>query len=182
MLTYTTPALAEQLTQATRPTFYTTADFWIMLLIGTAALVFSILAFLEARKAKKAAFEAGRAVKLQTITVELAEIALKLDHLNLDLDFVQARDLLNEVSRRLRRWIAGFASDPNFREAVTNLITILDSGQVALEEVRPRDNNLGALPPNAVYFAMQGIFATISARVAQLMGLFEEHTRPQGDQ
>src|SRR5438874_2659218 len=100
-----TPDLVNHASALVQPPFYLTLEFWIPLAIGIAGLVFSILAFLEARKAKKAAFEAGRAVKLQTITIELAEIALKLDHLNLDLNFVQARDLLNEVSRRLRRWV-----------------------------------------------------------------------------
>ena len=88
--------------------FYTTPEFWIASIIGIASVYFSVKAFKEAREAKKAAFEAGKTVKIQTITIELTEIAQRLDKLDFELNFSEARDLLNEVSRRIRRLIAPF--------------------------------------------------------------------------
>ena len=171
-----TPEQFSALLEAHTGRFYQSAEFWIASVIGLAGLIFSAFAFWEARKAKKAAWEAGKTVKIQTITIELTEIAQRLDRLDFGLGFADARDSLNEFSRRLRRLIAPFASEDNFRDVAKRLILALDAGKQALEEIRPLDNKIEKLPSNAVYFAVQGHFMNINNAVAELMGLFEKRT------
>jgi len=155
--------------------FYTQIEFWIATVIGIASVFFSLKAFFEARQAKKAAFEAGKTVKIQTITIELTEIAQRLDKLEFNLSFSEARDLLNEVSRRLRRLIAPFQDTDDLSDLCLNLKSALEDAKEALEEVRPQ-NPEDDLPPNTIYFATQGYFSNISSLVAEIMGLFEKRT------
>lgn len=154
--------------------FYKEWDFWIATIIGLASVAFSVLAFMEARKAKVAAAKAGTTVKIQTITIELTEIAQRLDKLDYELDFTTARDLLNEVNRRLRRLIAPFQASAPYKEPSDALKTLLEAAKTSLEEVRPSGEE--ELTENTVYFGMQGHFASISAAVAEIMGLFEAET------
>lgn len=155
--------------------FYGQFEFWIATLIGAASVFFSVKAFNEAKAAKTAAFEAGKTVKIQTITIELTEIAQRLDKLDFGLSFSEARDLLNEVSRRLRRLIAPFQDTEYLSEPCLSLKSALDEAKEALEEVRPQDPETD-LPPNTIYFATQGHFSNISSLVAEIMGLFEKRT------
>lgn len=156
--------------------FYNSASFWIGTVIGIASVYFSIKAFSEAREAKKAAFEAGKTVKIQTITIELTEIAQRLDKLDFGLSFSEARDLLNEVSRKLRRLIAPFQSNEDLVDACFSLKMALDDAKKALEDVRPQTEEGMDAPPNSVYFATQGHFSNISGFVTEIMGLFEKRT------
>jgi len=75
------------------PPFYQTWDFWLSFILSVAGLVASLFSFKEARAAKKAANEAGRTVKIQTITIELSEILQKLDNLKPHIDYHEARTL-----------------------------------------------------------------------------------------
>lgn len=156
--------------------FYSEPDFWINLLLGGAGVFFSVLAFIEARRAKIAAAAAGKTVKIQTITIELSEIAQRLDKLDSQLSFSEARDLLNEVSRRLRRLIAPFQALEDLKDPCNSLKASLDAAKVALEDLLPQEGGTDQLPPNSVYFATQGHFASISGQVAEIMGLFEKRT------
>ena len=173
---------AKALMQLLSKPFYWTWDFWVNVAIGVGGLTFSVLAFFEARAAKNAAAEAGRTVKIQTITIELGEIAQRLDKLDFDLSFSEARDLLNEVSRRLRRLIAPFQSTDDLIDAASNLKKALDDAKTALEHLRPQqltqqehDEGVSAALNN-VYFGMQGHFSNVSSLVAEIMGLFEKRT------
>ncbi len=57
-------------------------DFWTATIIGLIGVFFSILAYREASKAKRAANAAGRTVKIQTVTIDLNELAQKLAKLD----------------------------------------------------------------------------------------------------
>ena len=150
-------------------------------MIGIAGLIFSFFAFLEARNAKRAATEAGRTVKLQTVTIELTEVAQKLDRIQPEIGFSDARDLLAENSRRLRRAVSPFARDPGFKEPISVLLESLQAAQVSLKEVRPTGAGDGTAAPNAVYYAIEGDFSTINNNVADLLGLFEKKSIHFGD-
>lgn len=156
--------------------FYVQPDFWINVLLGAVGVIFSLLAFVEARRAKIAASEAGKTVKIQTITIELSEIAQRLDKLDFQLSFYEARDLLNEISRRLRRLIAPFQALEDLKAPCASLKTSLDAAKQALEGLLPQEGGVDQLPLNSVYFATQGHFANISSQVAEIMGLFEKRT------
>jgi hypothetical protein len=168
--------------------FWKQPDFWINLVVGVAGLWFAILAFLEARDAKKAAIdakraaiEAGRTVKIQTVTVELVEIAQKFERIRPDILFSDARDLLAESSRRLRRQTSPFANDPDFRDAVIAARSALDAASLSLKEVRPGDSSKEEKTPKSVYYGVESEFATISSCVADLIGLFEAKGFQAGD-
>lgn len=161
--------------------FWKHFDFWIATILGIAGLVFSIKAFIEARQAKQAATEAGKTVKIQTVTIELSEIQPKLDKLHAEIKFDEARDLLNEITRRLRRVISPFERDHSFSDKITALREILDKTKESLNKVRPSDPTKAEVP-RAVYFAIESDFAAISNVVADLSGLFEKKTINFGDE
>jgi hypothetical protein len=167
--------LKQMLTEAIPP-FYTTGDFWINVVLGVAGIVFSVLAFKEAAKAKEAAAAAGRSVKIQTVTIELTEILQRLDKLDAEIDFPDARDLLNEVSRRLRRLVGPFSDVSDISEHYTQLKAALKQAKEALEAVRPSSVTVEEQTPNAVYYALQGHFGTISEYVAEISGALEKKT------
>ncbi len=166
--------------------FWHRLDFWvgiIGILVSGAGLFYSIRAFLEAEKAKKEAQEArkaataaGRTVRLQTVAIELSEIIQKLERLQQDIRFSEAQELLNEVSRRLRRFVSPFADDSKLSGAITPCLNALDSAQKSLNGVRPSDPSKATEVPGAVYWAIQGDFATINSLVAALLGLFEKES------
>jgi hypothetical protein len=152
---------------------WTTWEYWLALAVGIAGTFLAWLAYQEAQEAKKAAREAGRSVKIQTITIELTEIAQKLDKLEPQLNFNEARDLLTEISRRLRRLISPFQDDTELGSTIKLLREALDAAKIALNTVRPIDPGKEQAP-QAVYYAIQGDFATINSIVADLLGLFEK--------
>lgn len=166
--------LIEQLSYLNVP-FWEKMDFWIFLLIAIASLAASIKAFLEAREAKLAANEAGTTVKIQTITIELSEIILKLDKLDLDIEFATARDFLNEINRRVRRLTSPFSQDEEYETKITSIKKCLTDCKDSLDNVRPIQNSENFVD-NAVYHAIETHFAELSGHLAELMGLFEKRT------
>jgi len=134
------------------------------------------LAYREAHKAKKAATEAGQTVKIQTVAIELMEMLQKLDDLYPEILFSEARDLLNEIDRRLRRATSPFQKDDDLAETITTLRTALETARNSLNSVRPEDPSKEKNAPSAVYYAIQNDFAQINNTVADLLGLCEKKT------
>lgn len=163
--------------------FYYKGDFWISLVLALLGLAVSFMAYRQAEeakdeaiKAKDAATEAGRTIKLQTMTVELAEVAQKLDRVQPGMKFNVAKDLFNETSRRLRRVMAPFAENERLQEAIEAVRAALDETQISLKQVRPTDPAKEGEAPDAVYYAIEDNFATINNCVADLIGLVERES------
>lgn len=171
-----TEEMMQKLLQQALPPFWKTWDFWIFFIIGVAGVVFSVLAFIEAAHARAAASAAGRSVKIQTVTIELTEILQRLDKLDAEIQFFQARDLLNEVSRRLRRLVGPFAELDGIKSHYDGLKEALKQAKEALDDVRPSSGDPQEVSPNSVYYALQGHFATISEFVAEISGQLEKAT------
>jgi hypothetical protein len=161
--------------------FWKDPAFWITLLVTLAGVVFAILAFIEARKAKAAATEAGKTVKIQTVAIELTEISQRLDILGMEIRFNEARDLLNEISRKLRRLVSPFQTDPELKETVASLKEALNSAKNSLNDVRPTEPLEEEQPPNAVYYAIEADLANINGFVADMLGLLEKKTIDLGE-
>jgi hypothetical protein len=161
--------------------FWRSPAFWISTVLGAAGLIFSFLAFREAKGAKKAATAAGRTVKIQTVTIELTEVALKLERIQPEIRFNAARDLLAEISRRLRRCVSPFAKEAALSEATTALLEALHAAKQSLQSVRPTDPAKEAEAPQTVYLAIEGDFTSIGDCLADLLGLFEKETLDLGD-
>ena len=163
-------------------------EFWIGTILGAVGVLVSAAAYKqaeqateEAKKAKQAATEAGRTVKLQTITIELSELAQKLDRIKPEVRFSDASDLLNEVSRRSRRAVSPFANDHQLSAAITALKDALKATRSSLQTVRPVDPSKEEETPYTVYYAVQQDFATLNDCVADLLGLFEKQTLNFGE-
>ena len=157
-------------------------DFLISLVLGVMGVTvsgigvyFSVKAFKEARAAKHAATEAGKTVKIQTITIDLTEILQKLDKLQIDISFEQARDLLTEITRRLQRITSPFETDQTLSDKIAVLQTALSKAKDSLKSVRPSDPSKEEVP-RAVYYGVESDFAAIATAVAGLLGLFEKQT------
>ena len=140
--------LLRLLTELTRP-FYHRPEFWISFILGLVGIGFSFLAFLEARRAKAAANAAAYNLKIQNITLELAEIVSGMDALDSkNVTYPSARDSINELTRKLTRLLSPFQNDEAFagpvtevrkalseiKESFKNCVLILDK---SLQMVRP---------------------------------------------
>jgi hypothetical protein len=168
--------------------FWRRWEFWLHLVgigVGVAALVYAIRAFEEAKlakqeaeRAKDAATAAGKTVRVQTVAIELGEISQKLGRLQPDARFSEARDLLNEVSWRLRRAISPFAEDEALKSTIASVRQALDTAQNSLKNVRPASADSDA--PGVVYNGIESDFALIGNLVADLLGLFEKQTFDSG--
>ena len=154
--------------------FWKTFDFWLFLIIGLLSLIASIKAFIEAKAAKTAANHAGQTVKIQTITIELSEIIQKLDKLETNIEFSDARDFLSEINRRIKRLTSPFKKVEDYEEIITLIYETLDITKESLTEVRPLDNE--TIVDNAVYFAVEKHFSDLGGQLAELMGYFEKRT------
>jgi|GEM_PF-3375652 len=161
-----------QLQQILQVPFWHHVDFWISTGIGIIGLGFTIWAVFAATGAKRAAVEAGRTVKIQTVAIELMEISQKLDSLDLEIMFPDARDFLNGVSSKLRRLIAPFQNYQDLGPAVANIRESLSNAKTSLNAARPQPGAPPA-PVGSVYNAIEADLATISGFVADLLGLME---------
>lgn len=164
--------------------FWKSLDFYLScigILVGVAGLFFSIRAFQEAQKAKdeaekakNAAKEAGKTVRAQTVAIELGEISQKLDKLQPNIRYADARELLIDVTRRIRRAISPFSEDVELKGTIDTLKNALDKAKESLEGVRPANNEREIEAPNAVYIGVEADFSAINNQVADLLGLFEK--------
>ncbi|MEM9214794.1 MAG: hypothetical protein AAGD25_10650 [Cyanobacteria bacterium P01_F01_bin.150] len=115
-------------------------------------------------------------VKVQTVTIELSEIIQRLDVLEANISFIDARDLHNEISRRLRRLTASLKNDDDtaLKDTINQLLTSLEEARRSLDGVRPEQQP--SRTPNVVYNAIERQFSSMSGCVADLMGLLEQRT------
>jgi hypothetical protein len=172
--------------------FWKHLEFWIPTVLGAASVVLSWLAWRqaedatkqaekatqEAERAKQAAIEAGKTVKLQTVCIELSEIAEALGGVRPGIKFREAKELFNDTSGHLLRMMAPFTEQPGLREAIAAVKTAIQEGQTSLRQVVPTDPNPTKEDeaPNAVYNAVEDKFATIKFAVSELTGLMEAET------
>ena len=175
------PVVLEEAVKRAVPAFYKTADFWIGTALSIISLVLTFLAYKAASRAREAATSAARAMKLQTVTIDLAEILQRLDKLETEITFSKARDLLNEVSRRLRRLVGPFAGRDPVKAQYDALLEALGAAKDALNGVRPRVNTEDEEPLGSVYYALQGHFASISDAIAEISGTFETTSLETGN-
>ncbi len=156
-------------------TYWTKPDFWISCILSAGSLIASILAFVAANKAKKAAREAAKTVKIQTVTIDLSEIILHLDKLNMEIDFSTARDLLNETRNKVRRLLAPYNNEIEYKDKIAIIFKTLDDTKTSLLQVKPEDPSIQIIR-NSVYYSIENNISLLSGHLAELMGLFEYRT------
>ena len=151
------------------------------IVISAFGVWFSLRAFREAREAKLAAREAGRTVKRQTIVVDLAEVTQRLDQIERDIDFLTARQRLNDASRRVHRLLAAYRDRQDYAQACSELFEALTRARQSLETVYPPKLE-GRPEGTPVYFAVESGFASVSDRIATIIGLFENRSIESQDE
>jgi hypothetical protein len=107
--------------------------------------------------------------------VELHELALKLAHLDPNITYMSARDLLTEQEFKLRRLVAPFANKPHTKKTSDSLLSAITAAKSALAGVMPSnqpDSSKGELSP-VVYFAIEGPLSDISGLIGDLIGFHE---------
>lgn len=144
-------------------------EFWI----GILGLIFSALAFWQAMKAKNAALNAGKTVKIQGVIVDLTEISYRLEEINHNISFTEARRLLSEISRKLIKSLAPFKNSNDISEIYNNLrLAILETTD-ELQKLEPSNGDIYQVPKYNVYFALHRHFSNINNFVAEITGLLE---------
>jgi hypothetical protein len=180
--------------------FWKHVDFWISTVIGIVGAFIAYGAYtqaqkaekeaekakIEAEKAKQAATGAGKTVKLQTVCIELSEIAQALAGVRPGMKFKDAKELFNDTSGHLLRMITPFANQPDLRDAIAAVKTAIQDGHASLRQVAPSDPTKEDEAPNAVYNAVEDKFTTMKFAVSELTGLMEAQTydfgRPDADE
>lgn len=182
-----------RLLESVQAPFWHRPEFWIFLILSIGGLVvsavglwYSMRAFeeaqqakVEAKQAKAAAREAGKTVRVQTVAIELGEISQKLERLQPDILFSEARELLNEVSRKLLRAVSPYAEDPALKAKVSSVRAAIEAAQASMKGVRPTPG--AAEVPGSVYNGIEADFASINNLVAELLGLFETRSFDSGE-
>jgi len=165
-------------------------DFWINIGLALLGIFIGWLAYKEAGKAfteagkakdaataaKDAAKEASTVVKMQAMTIELTEIIQRLDTLAFDIDYKNARDLYNEINRRVRRIISPFSAMEQYKGKIEEVLISLKSIKENLDSARPINNQEQNDTGISVYYAVEGHFSTLSGVLAELSGIFESNS------
>lgn len=157
--------------------FYKQPEFWISVIIGLLSVLFSVIAYFEARAAKIAAKKAGNTVKIQSITIDLTELIQRLDKLSTEMDYSQARDFYNELNRRVRRSISSLTLKDIYQEKTNNIIETLTTIKSNLDDARQSSSgDPTMLEGISLYYAIEGEFSNLSGQLADLCGLLEQKT------
>lgn len=170
--------IANNIVNLSQP-FFKQPDFYIFLVLGLLSLFLSYKAFkeaeeakLEAGKAKEAAKEAGKSIKIQTITLELLEIAQKLEALNQNISYSDGRSLFQEVNRKTRRLLSPYQEETEFKTTITKILTILEDFQTSLLNVRPVGQDVAEIPYQ-IFNAIENDISDLVSALSDLIGLFD---------
>ena len=161
--------------------FWGTLDFYIYVFLSVLSIVLSFLAFRAAGKAEQAAIKAGTHVKIQSVTVELTELSQSLERLDPQISYSSARDTLDILQKRVRRFVSPFTAEhQEISSSMNALKEKFVEAKSALTEVRPvgTDDVLG--DQFSGYYAIESSWSEINGLLADLIGLFEQMTLVSG--
>ncbi len=170
--------------ESSNPPFYEEFDFYIFLVIGLFSLRLAWLAYSAAKGAKEAALEASKNVKIQSVTVELTEVSLKLYRIDNRISFFSARELLNEISRKIIRLLAtvSYIKKDILRDKSKEIVEHLEQAKKALNDVKPTSIGIDEEIENeSVYFAIEDYLFVLGTKIAELTGILENESLKIGD-
>jgi hypothetical protein len=154
--------------------FWRSAGFWIILFLILIIIAGLIYFYLEIKKREQENFLRINRERKNFILQEYLKIGHKLDQLDIEIEFPEARDLFSDINRRVRRLIAPYKNESEYQEVITSIAQTLDMIKSSLAEVRPIES--GRLSDTAVYFAIESHFNELGGQLAELAGLFEKTT------
>ncbi|OOG55161.1 hypothetical protein B0E47_10210 [Rhodanobacter sp. B05] len=115
------------------------------------------------------------------MAIELSEVSQKIDAIEPDISYGDARNLLAEISRKLRRVTSPFESDAKLKAAIAALRDAIETTRTSLKAVRPLKENGESQIESAVYYGIEADFSNINNLVADLQGLLEMYSINSGD-
>jgi hypothetical protein len=161
--------------------FWQHGDFWLSIVLALVGIVvgafgvyYAWKAFVEAGEAKKAARLAGKVVKFQSVSIELRQ--LELGELAKNIQFSDVRNNLAAATENLHRILFPFQNEPQFKDTITKMFTVLTATRESLNSVKPKNDQAEQEAPQAIYNAVEAYFAEINELKGDLTGLFEQKT------
>lgn len=155
--------------------FYMNIEFIVPTILGILSVIFSLVAATQARKAKTAAIEAGTAVSKQKAVIELSEISRMLDSLDSGIQYSTARNLVSEVTRRIRRYIAPYRTSGIYSHSVSQLDSSLLNVRRSLSSVRPiKKEEEDTTLLSTVYNAIEFDISALNNCLADFIGILEQ--------
>lgn len=164
------PSILAQVVQS----FWQSAGFWILLILVLIIIAALVFFYFEINTRDKNSDRITASSRLQNIMLEYQTIIHKLDQLNIDIEFPEARDLCSEINRRVRRLTAAYKADPEYQEIIAAIHQSLEAIKSSLTDVRPVE--MRKLSDTAVYFAIEAHFSELGGHLSELMGLFEKQS------
>lgn len=168
--------LYRSLAQVVQP-FWQSAGFWILLIVLLMIIAGLAYFYLEMMARKKEDHQFGATLIMKNMVLEYQAILYKLDALDIEIEFPEARNLFSEINRRVRRLTAPYKNDPEYQDVIASIHQSLDAIKASLSEVRPTE--MSKLSDTAVYFAIEAHFNDLGGQLSELIGLFEKPTLPR---
>lgn len=155
--------------------FYKLPEFWISTFLGLIGIFISWKSFVEAGAAKDAALKASKSVKILSIRNELQEISTSMGTLDEKIDYVTARNKLDDITRKTTRLLHSFPENEKIETAKAQIELALANAREALDMVIPVNQEIAVNAPNSIYFAIEGHFSKIGLLMSALVGICEQH-------
>jgi hypothetical protein len=149
--------------------FWTSPSFWIGTVVGLAGVFFSILAFVEAGKAKQAAQEARASLSIKNIETELGIEVSILNGIKSEINYDEMRRIVVELTSKIAR----------IKEVIIKLHLIEQNDLTDIESVISNlSNSLKQVKPdfessqisNMVYNGMADVVAETSQLLSTIIG------------
>jgi len=152
--------------------FWQSVGFWIIFFLILLIIASLTYFFLELKNREQERHLLMNRERKHLIIQEYLQICQKLDYLDIEIEFPEARNLFSEINRRVRRLTAPFKNEGDYQEVIASITQTLDLIKSSLSEVRPIESS--RLQDTAVYFAIESHFNELGGQLAELAGLFEK--------
>lgn len=152
--------------------FYKEPGFYVSLF----GLLFAVLSFIQAKKAKEAANSAARKVKTQEIIIEILRI-IDACSIDMDISYPRASKICNEITTGISHLSGFFTNETN-----TVIQAILKNVEVDLGNIRNELNNNNPLIQsqttikNQIFYSIEPLFTNIVGNLGRLRGMLESNT------
>jgi hypothetical protein len=149
--------------------FWLWPNFWIEIGFSIAGLLFSVLAFNQARKAKVAADKAGKIVKRQSIMLAVAETIKYCQQIRGNLNYEDSNTRLMEIVGKVRNVIG------LYRESIElhHPILLNDIGACVLRAQDEFNTLERSANKGVIWGAMRPIYNTLAGHLSELQGVLE---------
>jgi hypothetical protein len=150
-------------------------DFYFFLFLTLIGIGFSIASFVEAKRAKIAAQEAGKIVKIQDILLEISEIT-NMAFIDINDNYQRASDRIKTFSGKINYIIAILKNEVYIDTAeLSDIMETLKAIRNKLNQLNPiiaatisggAENNISGL----IYYSLESDLVNLNAQMNKLAG------------